>query len=241
MISAICWYRGIPRAAAAALAVERFAPSHLLFLDNDMVVARGFVSELLKPFAGDRQLGQTQAKLRFLGDPQRLNHGGGIGLRFWLGSTTPVGFGEVDRGQYDRPAKCIACGGAMMVRADVFRELGGFDPVFDPFGPEDLDFSLRLQEAGYGALYVPQALAYHEVSHTFGAGYPEHYVHLKVQHWLRLMRRHASPAERLGFLCLGAPYSVTRMMVRELRRGNFGALRGAARGVVDFCKSLARG
>jgi GT2 family glycosyltransferase len=45
----------------------------------------------------------------------------------------------------------------MMVRADIFQQLNGFDPLFGPFGPEDLDFSLRLQKAGYLALYIPQA------------------------------------------------------------------------------------
>jgi hypothetical protein len=28
-------------------------------------------------------------------------------------------------------------------------------------GPEDLDFSLRLQELGYKALYIPSAVAHH--------------------------------------------------------------------------------
>ena len=60
-----------------------------------------------------------------------------------------------------------------MVRTDLFELLGGFDPSFDPFGPEDLDFSLRLQEAGYLSIYTPQAVAYHTVSHSFGQGYSE--------------------------------------------------------------------
>ena len=37
----------------------------------------------------------------------------------------------------------------MMVRVDLLQQLGRFDSIFDPFGPEDLDFSLRLQALGY--------------------------------------------------------------------------------------------
>jgi GT2 family glycosyltransferase len=119
---------------------------------------------------------------------------------------TPVGYGEIDRGQYDTVTECISCGGAMMVRTDVFQELGGFDSLFDPFGPEDMDFSLRLQNAGYQALYVPQAMAYHAVSHTFGKGYSEDYARLKSRHWFKFMRRHASPWQQLAFFLFGAPY-----------------------------------
>jgi GT2 family glycosyltransferase len=125
----------------------------------------------------------------------------------------------------------------MMVRAARFDQLGGFDPIFDPFGPEDLDFSLRLQKAGYKALYVPDAVGYHEVSHTFGSGYTEEYARSKSKHWLRLMRRHASATDWIGFLLLGAPRAFLRMIVREARRGNLRALLGTVRGVFDVSAS----
>jgi GT2 family glycosyltransferase len=228
---------GSGRNAAAALATQRFAPTHLLFLDNDIVVAPGFVRELLAPFSEDPMLAQVQSKLRLLNDPTRLNDGGGCHIEWWWGRTSPVGFGEVDRGQRDRRMPCVACGGAMMVRADRFQQLGGFDPIFDPFGPEDLDFSLRLQAAGHKVLYVPAAMGYHEVSHTFGKGYTQEYARTKSKHWLRLMRRHASASDWAGFLLLGAPTALVRMTLREARRGNLRSLLGTLRGVFDVSSS----
>jgi GT2 family glycosyltransferase len=221
------------RNAAAQLAIEGFHPSYLLFLDNDILVEPGFVRALFAPFAEDPDLGQTQAKLRFTDDRERLNDAGGARINFILWESRPVGYGEIDRGQYDTPAECVACGGAMMVRADVFRELGGFDPVFDPFGPEDADFSLRLQRAGYRALYVPQAVAYHAVSHTFGEGYTAEYARHKLRHWYRFMRRHATPLQQLGFWTIGAPYLAIRVLWREVRRGNLDAIWGLGRGARD--------
>ena len=225
------------RNAAAALAMQAFNPSHLLFLDNDMLLEPGFVSALLQPFRADRRVGQTQAKLRFMHDRQRINDGGGCRINFALGRTRPVGFGEVDRGQHDTPKPCVACGGAMMVRTSIFNQLGGFEALFDPFGPEDLDFSLRLTKAGYYALYVPEAMAYHEVSHTFGEGYSEAYARHKSRHWLLLMRRHASPGQKLGFFLVGAPYLVARVIMREGGKGNWRAFRGLLRGMLDFFRS----
>jgi GT2 family glycosyltransferase len=222
------------RNAGATLAMELFQPTHLLFLDNDLVMTPGFIRALTDAFERDPELGQAQAKLRSLQQPDRINDGGGCEISFWRGRTRPVGFDQVDTGQFDTPKPCVSCGGAMMVRAELFRELGGFDTAFDPFGPEDLDFSLRLQRRGYRALYVPSAMAYHQVSHTFegGGGYSATYARVKAQHWLRLLRRHGTVSQKLGFALVGAPLIVGRMAIREIGRGNPGALVGSLLGVL---------
>lgn len=225
------------RNAAAALALERLRPEFLLFLDNDMLLEPAFVEALARPFDGDPTVGQTQAKLRFMHDRERLNDGGGCRITFWLWRTMPVGYGEIDRGQYDKEKPCVACGGAMMVRASVFQQLGGFDTVFGLTGPEDLDFSLRLQKAGYRALYIPGAVAYHAANHTFGRDYEEKYARLKARNWLIFMRRHASLSQRAAFFLVGAPYLALSVLIRESRRRNFGALRGLFRGAFDSWKS----
>jgi GT2 family glycosyltransferase len=225
------------RNAAAALAIQQLRPEYLLFLDNDMLLEPAFVEALARPFQQDPELGQTQAKLRFMHDRERLNDGGGCRITFWLWRTMPVGYGEIDRGQYDEERSCVACGGAMMVKTDVFQELGGFDTVYGLTGPEDLDFSLRLQKAGYRALYVPSAVAYHEANHTFGKNYEEKYAQLKARNWLIFMRRHASLGQQAAFYVAGAPYLALSVLIREIRRGNFGALRGLFRGALDSWKS----
>ena len=224
------------RNAAAELALTKFQPSHLLFLDNDIQVEPGFISHLLAPFHQNEKTGQTQAKLYLMGSKGIITDGGGANINFIMWQSAPVGYGEFDRGQYDQVKRCVAGGGAMMVRSDVFKQLGGFDPIFDPFGPEDLDFSLRLQKKGYVALYVPQAVGFHVVSHTYGKGYSEEYARHKSRHWLIFMQRHASLPQKVGFYFVGAPFIALRVISRELRRGNLQAIRGLIQGVLDYLK-----
>jgi GT2 family glycosyltransferase len=148
-----------------------------------------------------------------------------------------VGFGEIDRGQFDQEKPCISCGGAMMVRRDLFEKLNGFDPIFNPYGPEDIDFSLRLQKAGYIALYIPKAVAYHAVNHTFGKGFTSTYARHKTRKWFLLMNRHASLWQRMFFMGLTAPWLFVKVAARESAKGNFSVLRGLAKGVLDLGKS----
>lgn len=219
------------RNVSAQMAIHEFGATHLLFLDNDILVEPGFVGALYKPFEADPQIGQTQAKLRFMHDRSLINDGGGARISFVFWRVKPVGFGEQDKGQYDTPTPCISCGGAMMVRADIFQQLHGFDPLFGPFGPEDLDFSLRLQKSGYKAMYIPQVVGYHQVSHTFGEGYSEEYARHKSRHWLLFMHRHANIWQKMAFYLFGAPVLAIQVFIREARRGNLRAIRGLVQGL----------
>ena len=221
------------RNASAHMAINELGATHILFLDNDILVEPGFVGALYEPFESDPRLGQAQSKLRFMHDRSLINDGGGAQISFVFWRVKPVGFGEQDKGQYDAPQPCISCGGAMMVRSDIFEQLNGFDPLFGPFGPEDLDFSLRLQKSGYKAMYIPKAVGYHQVSHTFGEGYSEEYARHKSRHWLLFMKRHASVRQRLGFYFFGMPILAMQVFIREARRGNLGAIRGLIQGILS--------
>jgi GT2 family glycosyltransferase len=222
------------RNASAQLVLREQNPSHILFLDNDILIEPGFVRALYQPFCADPLVGQTQAKLRFMHDRSLINDGGGARISFVFWRVKPVGIGEPDRGQFDTPKPCISCGGAMMVRADIFQQLNGFDPLFGPFGPEDLDFSLRLQKAGYKAMYIPQAVGYHQVSHTYGSGYSEDYARHKSRHWLAFMRRHANLWQKMAFFGFGMPILAVQVISREVSRGNWKAIRGLVRGLLKI-------
>jgi GT2 family glycosyltransferase len=58
----------------------------------------------------------------------------------------------------------------MLVRRDVFLELGGFDEHFATHY-QDVDFCLRLQAAGRRVLYTPRAVLDHYESATRGDFY----------------------------------------------------------------------
>lgn len=73
---------------------------------------------------------------------------------------------------YDRPHESLfACGGAMLIRRDLFLELGGFDDAFTAYF-EDVDLGWRLWLAGYRVVFEPAAVTYHRKHGTGGRLFP---------------------------------------------------------------------
>ena len=72
-----------------------------------------------------------------------------------------IGEGEVDHGQHDAVRDVfVAPGGCILVRADLFAELKGFDGGIVAMG-EDLDLSWRCQVAGSRVVVAPEARVRH--------------------------------------------------------------------------------
>ena len=59
-------------------------------------------------------------------------------------------------------------GAFLMVRRDVWEELGGFDERFYPLWFEDVDFCKRARDRGYRLRYTPLAVAKHTGGHSAG-------------------------------------------------------------------------
>jgi GT2 family glycosyltransferase len=93
-------------------------------------------------------------------DPERLIH---VGMTVDKGGSVVdrVQPGEIDHGQHDAVRDVfVAPGGATLVRADLFDELGGFDPAIVAMG-EDLDLCWRAQVVGARIIVAPDARVRH--------------------------------------------------------------------------------
>src|ERR1700676_4119340 len=94
------------------------------------------------------------------GDPERLIH---VGMTADKGGSVVdrVQPHEIDHGQHDAVRDVfVAPGGSSLVRADLFEELGGFDPAIVAMG-EDLDLCWRAQVVGARIIVAPDARVRH--------------------------------------------------------------------------------
>jgi GT2 family glycosyltransferase len=134
----------------------------LVFLNNDMRVAKTWLSELVAPLVRKECIATTSKMWSW--DGKVLNSAGG-GMNFH-GLGIQRGYNEPPQPAFDVPIKTLfACGGAMAMDAEVFRRIGGFDGEFFAYY-EDVDLGWRTWLAGYEVHYVPTSECWHHHSST---------------------------------------------------------------------------
>ena len=137
----------------------------LLFLNNDTVVRPGWLAALVAAADSDPQVGVVGARLLYPGG-ERVQHAG-LELRHGVpehaGRNLPWDDPTVTRSR-DLDMVTGAC---MLVRRQLFDELGGFDPEFVN-GVEDVDLCLRGRDRGYRVVYCADSIIEHHEGQTEG-------------------------------------------------------------------------
>jgi len=105
----------------------------------------------------------------------------------------------------------------LMVRADVFDRLGGFDETFWPAWWEDVDFCRRLLAAGYRIRYAPDATFVHEGGTSVGALGPERFARAYGVNLRRYVRKHHGAAAALAVGGMAAIGGGVRRLARAVR------------------------
>ena len=206
-------------------AEKHISYDYLLILDNDTKVDEDFLQPMVDFLESDSRIGVVSPKIYLMDEEKILDQAGGSIVNLCTGSTAKRGFGEYDRGQYDttQTQDCLPCGACSLSRRSVIVKCEGLDEVFNPYGFEDLDYSLRVKKEGYRVGYVPTSIVFHKGNKTGFSTYTEEYTAIKGKHLKTFMKRHASPLQKLCFNLL-LPFLGMRSLLRESRKGNIKAV-----------------
>ncbi len=148
------------------LGARRARGRYVAFLNNDTRVDPGWLAALCRTMDGAPDAAAVAGKL-LSWDGSRLDFGRGIitfdGHAFQEGAGLPL-----DRDPHHEVAETfIPCGGNMLVRRELFLELGGFDEDYFAY-LEDVDLAWRFWASGHRVLLDPGAVAYHRSEGTSG-------------------------------------------------------------------------
>jgi GT2 family glycosyltransferase len=159
-------------------AAKNSKSEYLLFLNNDTEVISGEWMTAMLEHAQRKEVGAVGCKLLY--PDNTIQHAGLIlGISGTPGMPGVAGHSHKhlhDKfpGYFRRPhviqnssAVTAAC---VMIRRDVFEEVGGFDENL-AIAFNDVDLCLRIREKGYLIVYTPYSKLYH--SESFSRGYED--------------------------------------------------------------------
>lgn len=131
----------------------------ILFLNNDTQVLDNWLEPLVRLMRQDEKIGMTGSKLVY--PSGHLQEAGGI---FWKdASAWNYGY-KLDPNSpefnYVKEADYIS-GASIMIRASLWKEIGGFDERFAPAYYEDSDLAFEVRKAGYKVVYQPASVVVH--------------------------------------------------------------------------------
>jgi GT2 family glycosyltransferase len=132
---------------------------YLLFLNNDACLLPGSLAAAVRTMSSSPDIGTVGAKLVLLDGT--LQEAGSI---VW-GDGSCLGYGRGDSPlaapyMFQRDVS-YASGAFLLTRRDLFADEGGFDERFAPAYYEEVDYCMRLWQAGKRSVYDPQVVAYH--------------------------------------------------------------------------------
>ena len=150
---------------------------YYVLLNSDVEVTAGWLDPLVAMLDQDQTIAAVQPKIRAYDQKESFEYAGAAGG--WLDALDyPFCRGRVfavtekDEGQYDDVQEIFwATGAALVIRAKLFHDIGGFDG--DYFAHlEEIDLCWRLKRAGYKIMVEPKSTVYHIGGGTLGYNTP---------------------------------------------------------------------
>ena len=196
---------------AMRFAMKVLDPDYILLLNNDTVVDRNFLTELVNVAESDERTGIVQSKILRKDNPEIIDSTGQV---FRFGRFVDRGHGERDFGQYDGVTDILsACGASCLLRVCMLEEIGLLREDFFAYY-EDVELSMRARKYGWKIKYSPKSVIYHKGHGTSGVA-PK-FIKDEFRYRLLIIHLRNSMITVYGYLKIYKKLSFTIEYVRAL-------------------------
>lgn len=226
-------------AAGYNRALKQIDAECYILLNSDVEVTSGWVEPLVATLTNHPQTAAVAPKIRAVNTPEQFEYAGAaggyidiLGYPFCRGRILSTV--ESDNGQYDDPKQVFwASGAAFCCRADVFRQVRGFDEDFFAH-MEEIDLCWRMQLAGYKIEVEPRSVVYHLGGGTLPNESPRK-LYLNYRNNLAMLFK-CSPMWQRALVAVLRPLCDMVSMAIYLLKGEFSLAGATLRAYIDFAK-----
>lgn len=163
---------------------------YILLLNNDTIVDKDFITEMVKVAETSKQIGMVGSKIYLYSDPKRIWSAGGK-INSILTKGEMVGYNEPDNGQYGEvKEQDFMSGCCLLVKKEVIVKIGGLPEEYFLYY-EDTDWCLKARRSGFKCVYAPLAKIWHKASVGLGEGSPT-YIYYHIRNGLLMAKRNGS-------------------------------------------------
>ena len=227
------------------LGIKAAHGKYLYFINNDTLLktkgetcelrSEDFFQPLIDRLESDAHIGAVCPKIRFSWDNNPIQYAGYTPLSSVTLRNQPIGFGEDDCGQYDKPHPTpYAHGAAMMVKREAIEKAGLMPECFFLYY-EELDWSMMIRRAGYDIWYEPACTIFHKESKSTGQNSPLRTYYITRNRFLFAKRNIKAPKRHLTYC-----YLILLVMPRDLLKYLFKRqtllAKAVLKGVADFIR-----
>ena len=214
-------------------ALKALNPDYVLLLNNDTVVDRVFLTELIKVGESNEKIGIVGPKIYFYDSPKKINSAGAK-INFWTGNCPPIGGYEIDTGQFNETKEVdYVSGCALLIKQEVIKKIGLLNPVYFAY-TEEAEWCTRAKKAGYSVIYVHKANLWHKVSSTTRK-IPRFYLYYSTRNKFLFMKKHAT---RIQFLLFILYFFAFKFWFSS---GSFLIYHKDKKAFISFCKGVKDG
>src|SRR3989344_1934873 len=200
-------------------AQEHFSSKYILFLDNDTVLDREYLTALYNNLEMDESAGMAFGKA-YQQYPSRTLMSVGISVNFWAGTIKDRGSGEDDRGQYDKKEYIDAAPGfGNLMRTRVLHTVHGWNLAYNPYGWDDTELCLRMRKFGARIVYIPEAIIYHSGTRVARAPISA-YERSKARNYFLLINDYATFAQKVAIFAQ-LPFRAVGLITRHIINGQW--------------------
>lgn len=174
---------------------------YILLLNNDTVVSREFLTELVKVAENRKNVGIVGSKIYNYDfkNRQKIIQSAGSTINLYTGNITMYGGNQIDRKQFD-DIKTVGyiSGACLLIKRKTVQRIGLLnDNLFAYF--EDVDWCLRAKEKKYDIVYAPNSTLWHKMGKS-SSKMPELLMYHRVRNRFLLEKRFANKYQYIFFL-----------------------------------------